>query len=1334
MLRRKHVNQQLILQRVEYEMNSPDICVCRGAANGITSLLNYAASVSHEPHGFLLQPLVSALFPRTNHALGAIHLRSRLLAAEKTVLFLQQYVKSEGEGYHLLLEWAKQASLPVAYSLETTSDVANVSVHFWFTCSIVYLLCSDCDILYPRSLSDLDYWQPTIWTPELSGLATGRPCSEYLPEGELYESVLRKLFAAIQPTDSSDIYLACLNSLRESSSERINSNYMNGSWARIVLLGQRIADKKCFDDVNEDVVKKTVSSISGALGALRATSDPYLSAVLICLSRRLLIPFPCFPKGKQRSGAYQQHKEWFRQFVVQHGRKTVEGMVPALMQLLPLEPLELLRNSHRVFSTRRELALVVSDYLVSARSRISELDPVPRSFLSGKEAEDAEPIGQNVKDSPKLILTTAHYIKDFARTKELPRVLLRQINFHRYHFQKTTRVALLDPLLSQYVAKTGDPHFIAGRDVFETHQINLITYLAFKRKDKAISASEANVAIKSIREARNARLRPAEAVQESETDRRLNIGDSLQDIITECLEAQILFNHASHTKMKHKGESSPTELLRLKMNKMLLNASHPGTAKIGGDVLHGLFAALSKQVPKEVYSNCDEDRKPRILRDNEEWWVSTGKALRGILIEVFGDSKLRSLQKSVQYQLFALICTATDSLSPTIIRSAAMLTVTILTLHTEPSLTDLCFASSGTCSRMSLVLNVIIECLPFNCGIRVRNSVTFIFHCTLLLHSAAETVLDVLVESHDAAEVLKTQRTRHAFQAVCKEKLGSLFVFLQWILCFPWRLLEDGRFWREKHYADATKEESSLLNKVSKVLVFFGHKDFQSQEVARILAVELQCGWGREDAIYSFFERLECVGKCNKPLLLDAIKILATKSEDATVSRGWIQNALVRFARDRSWCQLDVNGTSDINVSGVEFLCQEVEGCGAHAGREIFDLFVLADQCFFHGLSLSEAVRHIMFDLTPRFWPLPRRYIVFVVHKLKSKCVRKRNLGNGIANMHLFTANVSAEVVNGKSNGGLDGLSSDLYGAFPDASIVQEILGVTDVILALDRGSDECVTAQVKKHSVCLGSALILSLCRNGGGRKENLCKDLLMHRVSHMCRILPPPLACEVLDSALSTAAVIPFCLRFCKIRDPRLKMKETTEWMKVLTSERLALSDSRYTVPVHTREELRGDEARKDPLIQTCLQWLGRSNQSFDEDPLGNSLPIAVCMGRVFGVFRSMDKTALKCFLEKAGWRMTTTLVSNALHTYESLEPNVIYSSEKLPSECIGKLKEVRLEVQRDLLQAIGGILRAMREVANNDFEECLTNMLRPYQGLEDEVRSALSVGSTIPRVSVT
>eukprot|EP00178_Gracilaria_changii_P013936 TRINITY_DN392_c0_g1_i7.p1 TRINITY_DN392_c0_g1~~TRINITY_DN392_c0_g1_i7.p1 ORF type:complete len:1003 (-),score=126.99 TRINITY_DN392_c0_g1_i7:12951-15959(-) len=998
--------------------------------------------------------------------------------------------------------------------------------------------------------------------------------------------------------------------------------------------------------------------------------------------------------------------------------------MPALKQLLPLEPLELLRLNHRVFSSRTELARVTSDYLVNARSRISELDPSPRNFLSEEEAATAEQFHQDIKNSPKLILAAAHFVKDFVRTREIPRPLLRQINFHRSHFQRTTKVALLDAMLAQYVRETDDPHFIAEKDKFESHQINLIRHLAFKGNIRAISAAEANTAIKSIQETRNKRVRPVDTLQNSNNDRQLSIHDSIDEIIGVALNTAARSHQNKDGEPMQKTGLSSTEILRLKLKQILSTKTKTDLPELVCEVLHGLLVTISFSMPQITVFNNDEEQKPLVLRDHEKWWASTGKALRGVLLEVFGDSDIQCLQKCLQYQLFALICTATDLLPLGTVRSAATLTVTILTLHSESSLTDLCFARHNSCSAMPSLLNVIIECLPFNCGSRVRNSVSFIFYCTLMLHSASEVIVDVFVESHDDAQILKTQGTRQAFQTVCKEKLNSLLVFMQWIMCFPWRLENTKR--KKSRSAAQSLESSSLVNQVSKLFVFLKHQEFQDQVgVSRILGVEVRCGWGYEDTIYSFLEQMELAGICSKSMLCEVIHLLSTRDNSVACSLGWIQNAVVRFAKDRTWCQRKVNGHTGRDASGVEYLCQEVDSCGAHVGREVFDMLLLTDQCFFHNLSISEAIRCIMFDLIPRFWPLPRRQVLFVVNNLNAKCITRSNLDHGLADMYLFTANICAVVVHDQICRALDGLSIDLHNVLSDIGIAQEISQIAELIRAMDGGNEEDVSAPVIKYSVCLGSVMVLSLCRNDVRGRQEHHRSLLTRRVSLMCRILPSPLACEVLDSALSTAAVIPFCFRFTTTGDHRLKLKETTEWMRVLTSERLALSDSCYTIPNHTREELRGFGAKKEPLVQTCLQWLGRSNQIIDEDVLGKCLPIAVCMGRVLGSLHSMDKHELKGFLERVGAKMTQTLLSNSLRAYESLSSKAIYWPEKLPSTTMQRLKEARLEVQRNLLQAVGSVLRIMQEIADEDFDESLTNVLRPHQEIEDEVRSVLSLG---------
>lgn len=127
-LRRADVPEQLMLQRLEYEMNSPEICLCRADANGVKSWLAYLTQNKYtQSHDSLIHAHASVLFPNVSQTLGAIYLRPRLLLAEKTISFLQQQFRQHDEPRDLLLEWAKQAALPTTYSTETEQPCVTVS-------------------------------------------------------------------------------------------------------------------------------------------------------------------------------------------------------------------------------------------------------------------------------------------------------------------------------------------------------------------------------------------------------------------------------------------------------------------------------------------------------------------------------------------------------------------------------------------------------------------------------------------------------------------------------------------------------------------------------------------------------------------------------------------------------------------------------------------------------------------------------------------------------------------------------------------------------------------------------------------------------------------------------------------------------------------------------------------------------------------------------------------------------------------------------------------------------------------------------------------------------
>lgn len=132
-LQRADIPEKLILQRIEYEMNSPEICLCRAGANGVKAWLSYITQNNHnQSHDSLLHAHASVLFPNVSQTLGAIHLRPRLHLAEKIISFLNEQYQQHDEPRDLLHQWAKKAALPSTYSTETEQRRKKVSTSHCF--------------------------------------------------------------------------------------------------------------------------------------------------------------------------------------------------------------------------------------------------------------------------------------------------------------------------------------------------------------------------------------------------------------------------------------------------------------------------------------------------------------------------------------------------------------------------------------------------------------------------------------------------------------------------------------------------------------------------------------------------------------------------------------------------------------------------------------------------------------------------------------------------------------------------------------------------------------------------------------------------------------------------------------------------------------------------------------------------------------------------------------------------------------------------------------------------------------------------------------------------
>lgn len=266
------------------------------------------------------------------------------------------------------------------------------------------------------------------------------------------------------------------------------------SWPRILLLARRACDSKLWADVKGSERASIESALHSCLCSPHvARESKCLAGILVvvrflCLSNRNVKSVDDMERG------YREYEKWLSQVTAGASKAAAQSICACLHDLVPTEPPRFLLANEKVLFRATRLRDTVADYLVLARTRLSDLDASldtdgmmgrTRSLKSGS--------------TPRAIAEVARFVAEFTRRGNvIPTPLVRQMNFHRHNF----RSVLLEPLLAADL--TPPQSFLneefdgGGLTEFNQQRVELIKTMAFDRKDKAVKRSEAEHAIAAI--------------------------------------------------------------------------------------------------------------------------------------------------------------------------------------------------------------------------------------------------------------------------------------------------------------------------------------------------------------------------------------------------------------------------------------------------------------------------------------------------------------------------------------------------------------------------------------------------------------------------------------------------------------------------------------------------------------------------------------------------------------------------------------------------------------------------------------------------------------------
>lgn len=1124
-----------------------------------------------------------------------------------------------------------------------------------------------------------------------------------------------------------------------------------GSWSRVVLLGRRIRDIKLFADVDVGLGRSTESSITGALCSPSSLSDNHAIAVLLCLCRRLFLHVWKSEKGDDSNRQFTDYETWFRDVVGKNKGKLVEGLMKPLTELVPLEPLNFLRVHHRIFSMKRDYFRITSDYLVLVRSRISDLDPSHnRGFLANADSNMGKSNLDNTEVSSKTIEHVVRFVVEFSEKKKLSPFLVRQMNFHRYHFRANTLPVLLDPNLVSRIEEDKVAGLTMNIDTFEKHRICLIKELAFKRKDQAVVASEATPAVKAIQESTKKRK---EHMKEKENKSDVAVEKPLYDLdspLQELFSSTLRKTEAGHGSEKAflRDSNYAKSVLLKKLKGAVKDCKQESDySSLAVNILQNLISAIIENDVGNVTKNLMHLQKNGCsspLQGYREWWWSIGTLMQPLLRDLFGDPEMRCLQKQLQYQLFALVCIRGDCVSTKAMRAVALLTSTLMKLRANVKLSDICYTVTDTCSpKIRFISSIMFDCLPLNEAKYVVCSARFAFHYSSLLLASGE-------EAQSALKNTVVGDVAYCSPSIDDDKVplppfpgpNPPLNLLRWVVANPWRLFLD------EGMNEETVRDKLLSGNLAWFLKDIAHLLTSSEAdinggigVCTYLEFEGRCRWGRANAVYTAFRGFEEAGMCRRNLINEAAACIARCQFSTHASCEWIEQGLVRFSEERPSC---LKGEPKDNEE-ENFSAQFVEHCidedGPHYSLRMIGIFSLVECCYFHGCVLSYVKHHLEIILLPCFWPLSRQHARFLLTCLNCPSLSGTfpNDENALDISFLMVSNFIVEcneneLENWNCNRSQKGMRSKCQS---ENIAIDHMTGIKSAVKALMLPENEKNTQNpngtqgfggigcvFESFHQSIASSLVLHFVKYYMYAKKDETRHVMRMCCRQLSIIVSGLIAGEVIDVAMSCAALLPFSGRYAARGDHEAALSVMNVLLEVLIDERLQLVDAGAPCPHWVLNFLEA-QVDDDDSRMIILSWLGKADEQAGRRRLcvASNLPVSICMGRILGVVNSLCEERISVLVSEAGEdAIARSLLPNMLTVYKELSETLYNRRGTLTSESHARLLGCREHVRCGVVDAFVRIVSNMWERGIERFEDFIGRVFVRFPDVDEEIKVVL------------
>jgi hypothetical protein len=583
---------------------------------------------------------------------------------------------------------------------------------------------------------------------------------------------LEALYGCTRPADASAILISAVTAVLNANvnCERDSTLRSTLNWPRVMYLVRRSCDGKRWSDVEGSERPSIEAFMASALHLPISAVTAKSVTVIIALSRFLYRCGRNPDNGDDMERGFRDYDRWFGRVVLGLPKGYVKAICYCLSEIVPLEPARYLRSSLRAFASLHAMADVVKDFTSLATARLSEL--VGDSSTAGT-LDARHSVAATANAAVKSAADVSKFVADFSHNgNRLPPSLVRLMNFHRYHF----RSQFLEHLLSkdfvpsfQFLQKEFPR---GGLAEFNSQRVLMLKSLAFGRKDRAVSAAEAQGAIEAIENLRSTCNGVGVSRQETSHIKHLSndasVGEMVAAIADMLLSVDGELNGAREDDIRCKIDQAINLLATTLVSKQCDDDCD--TIDVASSFLCAVLNCIGRQ---HMFSKSSSDAaNPGGLTELsfsvakwlnavpsspefQEWVRTTLLWLRILLCDVVGDCRLARFRRALQSRILILLCVQCEYLSQDQTLSSAMFVYALSSLATNETLRDLTtLLLDSRFTRAQFVWDTIAEGLALNNSVQVlRSSQYAIFYARMVMSQPLRLSFNVANEPSLTGEI-----------------------------------------------------------------------------------------------------------------------------------------------------------------------------------------------------------------------------------------------------------------------------------------------------------------------------------------------------------------------------------------------------------------------------------------------------------------------------------------------------------------------------------------------------------------------------------------------------